>query len=291
MEGWQVIDRILETRLFVVAGTPVNVATLLMFVVIIVVSLLISALAQRAVRRGFRRRGVEDEGSVGVTSRLLHYAILSVGFAVGVHTLGINLTALFAAGAVFAVAIGFAMQNISQNFISGIILLVERAIKPGDVLEVEGMMVKVVDMGIRSTVARTLNEEDIIVPNSILVQSLVKNHTLRDPLYRLRVDVGVVYGSDMKVVMDVLQRTARELPWRVQEREPMVLLTAFGSSSVDFQVSVWVDDPWILMRRKSELHQAVWWALKDAGVVIAFPQLDVHFDPEVQGALGRIASA
>jgi small-conductance mechanosensitive channel len=153
------------------------------------------------------------------------------------------------------------------------------------------MMVKVVDMGIRATVARTLNEEEIIVPNSILVQSMVKNHTLRDSLYRLRVEVGVVYGSDMKLVMEVLQRTAREATWRVKDRAPLVHLTAFGSSSVDFQVSVWVDDPWIVLRRKSELHQAIWWALKDAGVVIAFPQLDVHFDPEVGGALGRIASA
>jgi small-conductance mechanosensitive channel len=291
MDVLHVIDRILETRLFVVAGTPVNVATLCMFVIIILVSIAISALAQRAVRRGFRRRGVEDEGSIGVTSRLLHYAILSVGFAVGVHTLGINLTALFAAGAVFAVAIGFAMQNISQNFISGIILLAERAIKPGDILEVEGTMVKVIDMGIRATVARTLNEEEIVVPNSILVQSMVKNHTLRDPLYRLRVDVGVVYGSDMKLVMEVLTRTAEGIEWRVEDRKPVVLLTAFGSSSVDFQVSVWINDPWLTLRHKSELHQSIWWALKEVGVVIAFPQLDVHVDPEVQDALAAMARA
>jgi small-conductance mechanosensitive channel len=289
MQFLHILDRILETRLFVVAGTPVNVATLLMFIVIVIMSFVVSAGAQRAVSRGFKRRGVEDEGSIRVTSRLLHYFVLSIGFGVGVHTLGINLTALFAAGAVFAVAIGFAMQNISQNFISGIILLVERAIKPGDVLEVEGTMVKVLDMGIRSTVARTLNGEDLIVPNSILVQSMVKNHTLRDSLYRLRVLVGVVYGSDMRVVRAALEQTANAVPWRASEHEPIVLLKEFGSSSVDFEVSVWVDDPWTVQRRRSELHEAIWWALKDAGVVIAFPQLDVHVDSGVQDALDRIA--
>jgi small-conductance mechanosensitive channel len=291
MHFLHILDRILETHLFSVAGTPVNVATLLMFVVIVLMSFVVSAGAQRAVRRGFKRRGVEDEGSIGVTSRLLHYSVLTVGFGIGVHTLGINLTALFAAGAVFAVAIGFAMQNISQNFISGIILLAERAIKPGDVLEVEGTMVKVLDMGIRSTVARTLNGEDIIVPNATLVQSMVKNHTLRDSLYRLRVMVGVVYGSDMRLVRNVLEQTANAVPWRASEHGPIVLLKEFGSSSVDFEVSVWVDDPWTVQRRRSDLHEAVWWALKDAGVVIAFPQLDVHVDPGVQDVLDRIASA
>jgi small-conductance mechanosensitive channel len=291
MEFFHVLDRILETRLFVIAGTTINVVTVLTLVIIVAVTLITSMAAQRGVRRAFQRRGVGDEGSIRATSRLLHYGILALGFGVGIHTMGINLTALFAAGAVFAVAIGFAMQNISQNFISGIILLAERVIKPGDILEIDGVMVKVIDMGIRTTVARTLNEEDIIVPNSVLVQSLVKNHTLRDALYRLRVTVGVTYGSDLKVVMETLQRAAEDLPWRHGGKEPRVLLKGFGDSSVDFEVSVWVDDPWTTQGGRSELHQAIWWALKGAGVTIAFPQLDVHLDPPVAGALERMANA
>jgi len=291
MEFFHVLDRILETRLFVIAGTTINVVTVLTLGIIVGVTFVISAATQRGVRRAFQRRGVSDEGSIRATSRLLHYGILALGFGVGIHTMGINLTALFAAGAVFAVAIGFAMQNISQNFISGIILLAERVIKPGDVLEVEGVMVKVLDMGIRTTVARTLNEEDIIVPNAILVQSMVKNHTLRDSLYRLRVTVGVTYGSDMKLVMETLRRAAGGMEWRNQDKEPRVLLKEFGNSSVDFEVSVWVDDPWTTQGGRSELHQAIWWALKEEGVTIAFPQLDVHLDPPVEGALERMANA
>ena len=202
------------------------------------------------------------------------------------NTLGINLTALFAAGAVFAVAIGFAMQNISQNFVSGVILLLERAIKPGDVLEVEGRIVRVRDMGIRATIGRTMDEEDIIIPNSQLVASPVKNYTLKDSLYRLRTVVGVVYSSDMARVRQVLERTAQELDWKSTHQPPRILMKEFGDSSVNFEVSLWIEDPWTMQQRRNELNEAVWWALKDAGITIAFPQLDVHFDPQVVGSLG-----
>jgi len=279
------IGSALKIELFRIAGTPVNGATLAVFVLIFIATWLVSMAIRRTILRGFGRRGVRDVGSVAVTTRLVHYTIMLLGTGVAVNTLGIDLTALFAAGAVFAVALGFAMQNISQNFVSGVILMIERAIKPGDVLEVNGMIVKVLDMGIRTTIARTLDDEDIIIPNSILVQSVVKNHTLRDPLYRVRVPVGVTYGSDMRLVRTTLETTAREVDWRVAEREPVIMLRAFGNSSVDWEVSVWVDDPWVMQRGRSKLHEAIWWALKGAGITIAFPQLDLHLDERVENAL------
>ncbi|MDH3197295.1 MAG: mechanosensitive ion channel [Candidatus Krumholzibacteria bacterium] len=284
------IAHVLQVELFRLGNTPVSGATLAMFVVILCVTALVSVFVRRAIVRGFRRRGVTDEGSVVVSTRLVHYAIVLLGTGVAVHTLGVNLTAFFAAGAVFAVALGFAMQNISQNFVSGVILLVERTIKPGDVLEVEGMKVKVVDMGIRTTIARTLDDEDIIIPNSILVQSVVKNHTLRDVLYRVRAPVGVVYGSDMRLVRQTLEETARALDSRVQARDPVVLLREFGDSSVNWEVSVWVDDPWAMHGGRSKLNEAIWWALKDAGITIAFPQLDLHLDERVENALESMAT-
>jgi small-conductance mechanosensitive channel len=282
------VQDVLRFQLFSVADTPINIATLLVFGVIVGVTLLFSRFLQRANRHFLQRRGVKDEGTIRATSRLIHYLVLFGGLGIGLNTLGINLTALFAAGAVFAVAVGFAMQNIAQNFVSGVILLLERTIKPGDVLEVDGVMVKVMEMSIRATVARTLDDEDLIIPNSILVQSTVKNYTLRDPQYRIRVPVGVVYGSDMARVERILEASARALPWRFAEKEPRILLTAFGSSSVDFEVSVWIDDPWNVKRARSDLHTAIWDALKEAGVTIAFPQVDVHLDPPVLETLAAI---
>lgn len=276
---------ILDVQLFDLAGTSITVGTLVVFVLIVVLSYLGSLAMQRALGRTLSRRLGVDEGTLGALKRLLHYGILAVGIGVGLQTIGINLGAIFAAGAVFAIGIGLALQDLAQNFVSGLILLLERAIKPGDILHVDGRVVKVVSMGIRATIVRTLDDEEMIVPNATIVQSTVTNYTLRDSYYRLRGVVGVVYGSDMKQVQEILVRVAGALPWREKSHEPVVLLTEFGDSSVNWEVSVWINDPWTMRRGMSELNQAIWWGLKEGGVTIAFPQLDLHFDPPVTESL------
>jgi len=276
-----------DAPLFNLAGTPVTAATLVVFAVIIVLTFLVSRLVQKAVARALRMRKVENEGTIEVARRLLHYLVVAIGLGIGLQTIGINLSALFAAGAVFAIGLGFAMQNIMQNFVSGVILLTERTIKPGDVLQVDQRFVRVQKMGIRATIARTLDEEEIIIPNSAIVQANVTNYTLKDSLYRLRCKVGVVYSADMRAVREVLEKTARDASWRINDKEPVVLLAEFGSSSVDWEVSVWIDDPWNVRRAKSALNESIWWALQEAGITIAFPQLDVHFDEPVVQAIRR----
>ncbi|MEM1206517.1 MAG: mechanosensitive ion channel domain-containing protein [Acidobacteriota bacterium] len=279
------VRAVLDYRLVQIAGKDVFVHSLLVFLLILTATFILSRLIQRAIGRVLRKTGIEEKGSLAVIRRLLHYSIVAVGLTTGLATLGFDLAALFAAGAIFAVAIGFAMQNIAQNFVSGVILLVERSIKPHDVLGFQGEMVRVMSMGIRSTIVRTLDGEDLIVPNTELAQAVVTNYTLRDPLCRLRVPVGVAYDSDIRSVHRVLESAAEKVPWRSQKQAPAVLLTGFGASSVDFEVSVWIDQPWTSSSRRSDLHHVVWEALADAGVVIAFPQLDVHLDPvEVMGA-------
>jgi small-conductance mechanosensitive channel len=279
------LRELLQAKLFDIAGTQITTATLITFVLIIVATFLSSKLIRRAVVLYFHRKEVFDRGTIGVVSRLIHLLVVAVGLGLAIRTIGINIAALFAAGALFAVGIGFALQNIAQNFVSGVILMLERTIKPGDVLMIENQMVKVISMGSRAIVGRTFDDEDLIVPNSVLVQTTVKNYTLRDPFYRIRVPVGVTYSSDMHLVRTTLENCAWELPERSKEKDPIVLLTDFGNSSVNFEVSIWVDSPWITRFARSKLHEAVWWALKGAGVVIAFPQLDVHFDPPVAEGL------
>lgn len=286
----QLIDRVANTTLFRISGTEINLVSLATVGLIVVLSLVASRLLQRSATSALDRRGVEDPGLRVITSRLINVLVVGVGLATAVTNIGINLGALFAAGAVFAVGISFAFQNVAQNFLSGLILLIERSIKPMDILEVEGRVVRVERMGIRSTVARTRDDEQIIIPNTVLAQGTVKNYTMTDSQYRVRVAVGVTYDSDMKQVRSVLERTSAKEAWTAL-REPVVLMTAFGESSVDFEVSVWTDDPWTAPAVSSDVHEAVWWALKDAGVVIAFPQLDVHFDPPVEEGFTRLPKA
>ena len=280
-----------DIRLFEISGTPITLATLAMFVIVILVTLWIARILQRLFIRAFAARGQQDEGSIAASARLIRYGVWFTGLAIAVHSLGINLTALFTAGAVFAVAIGFAMQNIAQNFVSGVIVLAERAIKPGDVLAVDGRLVQVKDMGIRATVARTLDEEDIIIPNNQLVTTSVKNYTLRDSLYRLRATVGVTYSSDMARVRQVLEKVAAGMEWGSRDQAPRVFLLEFGDSAVVWEVSVWMDNPWQMARCRSQLNEEIWWALQDAGITIAFPQVDVHLDPPVTSALERLHAA
>ncbi len=280
---------ILSKPLFSIGGQPVDLGSIIVFIVIILITFLVSKLLEAAVVRAFSLRRVADEGTVGVTRRLVHYGVLLTGTALGLQNLGIDLSALFAAGALFAVALGFAMQNIAQNFVSGVILLIERSIKPGDILEVEGKVVRVSRMGIRSTVSRTLNDEEIIIPNSTLVQNSVKNYTMQDSIYRLRATVGVTYSSDLALVRKTLEGIAHDLPWRLKSREPRILLRQFGSSSVDYEVSVWIDHPWRAFWRLSELNEKIWWAFKELHITIAFPQVDVHFDPPVSDGLAGLS--
>jgi len=279
------IREVLHVELFEIGTTEVTVSTLLTSVLVLVLSFWLSRLIRRAMLRRVKESSVPERGSVAVTARLVHYTIVLVGIGIALSTLGIQLGALFAAGAVFAVAIGFAMQTISQNFVAGVILLFERSIKPGDVIEVEGRIMSIRELGIRATIARGLNEEDLIIPNSMLVQTTVKNYTFRDALYRIDGEVGVTYGSDMTEVRRILEEMAEGLDWRTRNHDPVILMKEFGASSVNFVVSVFTENPWNLRQQRSALNEAIWWALKDAGITIAFPQLDLHLDDEIVRAI------
>lgn len=280
----------LAVKLFSLGTSEITIGTFFSILLIALVTFLTSRLLQRSLARLMSRSGVKKEATIQIVRRLTHYLILLGGLVAALQTVGIDLSTLFAAGAVFAVGIGFAMQNIAQNFVSGVILLVEQSIKPRDILEVEGEVVKVIKMGIRSTVVRTRNEEELIVPNSILAQGMVKNFTLSDSSYLLKAEVGVTYDSDMKLVKKTLDNAARQVPWRDTSQNPRVLMREFGDSSVNFSVFVWITDPWTSRRLLSELNETIWWALKEAGITIAFPQVDVHFDREVEESL-RLASS
>lgn len=290
-ELMRLVGRVIKYPLFTIQGQAITAMDLATFAVVVVATLLVSRVLTRSALSALSRRGVDDPGTRTIARRLIHYAVLAVGLGTAVSNLGVNLSTVFAAGAVLGVGIGFAFQNVAQNFVSGLLLLFERSIRPGDVLEVEGRVVRVEDLRIRSTVARTRDDEQLIIPNSTLAQNTVVNYTMNDALFRIRVAVGVTYDSDLSAVRGVLERTAAARPWGAESREPVVLLTGFGSSSVDFQVSVWTDDPWRSTNLASELHEAVWWALKQEGIVIAFPQLDVHLAAKVEESIARLPRA
>jgi small-conductance mechanosensitive channel len=285
------VPALAREELFRVGDTAVSLITVCTMVLTFLGMLGASWLLRAALRRALRRGKIEAAGGdIGVADRLIHYGFILTGVAVSLNMAGIKLGAVFTAGAVFAVGFGFAMQNIAQNFVSGIILLIERTIKPGDVLEIGGSIVKVMKMSIRATIVRTLDDEDIIVPNSTLVQSNVKNYTLEDNLYRVKVHVGVSYDSDLKLVRDVLEKATADVPWRDRNYPPRVLLLNFGPSSVEYETSAWMHEPFNYRIASSDLREAIWVAFKRAGIVIAYPQIDVHLPAALSAGLSANVS-
>jgi small-conductance mechanosensitive channel len=277
------MSEFLDQVLFVVGGTPITVESVAVLAGIVLISYVVSRSVQRAIRRWVNRRPNIDRGAANTTLKLLHYLVLAMGTAIGLDTIGVDLSTLFAAGAVVAVAIGFAMQNITQNFVSGLILLAERSITEEDVLEVEGQMVKIERLGARATVARSREDEQLIIPNATIVQSTVKNYTLADDLTRVRTQVGVHYDSDVDRVFEVLSLAASGVSVRFGEKDPVILLMEFADSSIVFEASIWIQDPWAMRVARSGLNHAIWRALKENGITIAFPQLDLHLKATPDG--------
>jgi small-conductance mechanosensitive channel len=280
----------LDQVVFTVGDTPITLIRVFAAVAVLAAAWMFSSVLRSGLTRGMRARGVTSEGTLAATNRLMHYAVVIVGIGLALKALGVDISTLFAAGAVFALGLSFAMQNIAQNFVSGVILLLERSIKPGDVLEVEGRIVKVREMGIRATYAKTLDDEVIIVPNSTIVQSTVKSFTLRDTQYRLRTKIGVSYDSDMAIVRHTLESTAAAFQARVKSQEPLVMLLEIAESAVVWEVSVWIDDPWRMRRMRSALQEAIWAAFRAEGITIAYSQVDVHLDAKTLEALSKNAA-
>lgn len=269
-----------DLHLFDIGGTPVTLSTLVVFLLVVGTAYGISRLLRRGLRQVFERRGVADPGTGAAIGRLIHYAIMGLGIAIGLNTAGVNLSALFAAGALFAVALGFAMQDLGANLAAGITLLIERTITPGDILEIDGQVVRVQRIGVRATIGTNLDDKDIIIPNSELVKNRVINYTLRDELLRMRVAVTIDPAADMRRVREVLEATARGVEWRSRKAEPVVLFTDFGPTGPVWEASVFIEDPWRVRSYGSQLREAMWWALEDAGIALARPQPLVVASPK-----------
>lgn len=275
----QDIRGVFGVEIFHIGETPFTVASIATIGIILLVTYWVSRGIQRVLTRAMMRGGLSEQGTVTTVTKLLHYFVLFLGLTVALQTVGVSLASIFAAGAFVAVGVGFALQNILQNFVSGVILLAERSITEHDVLLVDGEMILVERIGARSTIARNRDDQQRIIPNASLVQSTVVNYTLSDTTYRIRARVGVAYASDMVQVEAALHRAARQVEDRDLSRDPVTLLLEFGDSSVVWEVSIWANDPWVARITLSDLNKAIWRVLQEDGITIAFPQLDVHLSP------------
>jgi potassium-dependent mechanosensitive channel len=261
--------------LFYLRGTPITVGSLVSVGVILALTWLISFGLRRGMRQVYRRRGVE-EGVQYAVNRLIHYAVIALGLLWAIDNLGVSITGFAALGALVGVGLGFGLQNIVQNFVSGLIMLLERPVKRGDFVVVGDTRGTVREIRARATVVTTLDNVDILVPNAQFISEEVVNQTFDDRNIRIRVRVGVAYGSDTALVRETLERVAMNHPSVLQDRPAVVLFDDFGDSSLDFSALVWVGDPLIQNRVASDIRFEIDAAFREAGIEIPFPQRDLH---------------
>lgn len=212
---------------------------------------------------------------------LTSYGLVCLAVLVGISTAGIDLSSLAIIAGALSVGIGFGLQNIVSNFISGIILLIEQPIKSGDFIQVNGIEGFVRKVRIRGTEVVTFDYSTVIVPNSELISGAVTNWNLNNDYARVSVTVGVAYGSDVRKVQQLLQACADEHPMVVSNAEmivpkPTVTFTEFGDSSLNFKLSCYIQDAEKRFGVTSDLRFAIDATFRENGVSIPFPQRDVH---------------
>ncbi len=210
-------------------------------------------------------------------AQVVSNVVLVVGIFFVLENAGIHLAALAVFAGAVGVGLGFGLQNIASNFISGLVILAERPITIGDRVEVAGIAGQVEHIHARSTVIRTNDNIMMIVPNSKFIDSPVTNWTYGDPRVRFRIPVGVAYGSDVNKVREALLTVAHENPQTLKEPQPTVFLDQFGDSSIDFKLMVWCsemsDRP---SRYRSDINFAIAQKFNEVGIEFPFPQRDVH---------------
>jgi small-conductance mechanosensitive channel len=217
-----------------------------------------------------------DEGIRYNLIRINHYLIMVIGAIVAFQFIGIDLSGLAVIFGLLSVGIGFGLQNVTSNFISGLILLFERPIKIGDRVTVGDTEGDVIDINIRSTTIRTLNNITFIVPNSEFVSSRVINWSHGDTRIRLEIPVGVSYKSDLDIVLKALKEVAEEQPAVLKKPESDVLFVDFGDSSWNMKLRVWIQDPKKHPGVRSELNCSIVRKFQEYGIEIPYPQRDLH---------------
>jgi len=269
---------IFENRLFNIGKTEISLLTIIELIIFIIAFFLISRLVRRFLRKRILPHfKLTDSGKFTIL-RLTHYAMILLGILIGLNSVGIQLTSLTVGVGVVGVGIAFGLQNITSNFISGIILLFERHVNVGDYVTVDNIVGKVTAINIRSTTVMTPDNATLIVPNSKFIEGIVTNWSVIDPKIRILIPVRVGYKSDLELVSKLLMQSATEYEGVLDDPAPSVIFRAFGDYGLNLELSVWIaqPDPKIRTKTISDLNYAIEKLLKENGITVPFQQFSTY---------------
>jgi len=270
------IQEYLNLTLFMLQDTPVTIMSLVVFFIFLSVFIFLGAFTRRMLQSRVLSKLEIDPGLQYTLARVSQYIIVIIGVLVSFQFVGINLTSLAVVFGLLSVGIGFGLQNITANFISGLIVMFERPISVGDRVDVAGIEGDVTEINIRSTKIRTLNNISIIVPNTEFVSNSVINYSHGDPTFRLDINVGVAYSSDLDKVLKALNEVAEEHDKVMKQPKHQVHLTEFGDSAWEMQLRVWIPNVKERYILRNEFHQAIVRKFNELEIEIPFPQRDLH---------------
>ncbi|MDX9703715.1 MAG: mechanosensitive ion channel [Candidatus Auribacterota bacterium] len=269
-------------ELLVLEDNAITVRKVVVSLFVFFLGLMLAKRATYSIRqRAIKMFRIEESAAVAV-SKISYYFLVIVLLLLALHMVNIPLTLFTFMGGALAIAVGFGAQNLLNNFLSGLIILMERPIKLNDVIEVDGQSGRVRDIGARYTLIRLFSGIDLLMPNSTILERNVINWTHSDMNVRFSVKIGVAYGSDTRKVDQLLMRAAKEEPRILKAPEPVVIFTDFGDNSLVFEVFFWLQIDHMMSARvvASDLRHRIAALMKEAKITIAFPQRDIHLDTQ-----------
>ncbi|MGY0504846.1 mechanosensitive ion channel family protein [Luteimonas sp. e5] len=276
------LQPLLSTKLVQAGGFTLTLGGVISAVLVLIVVLVLSRVARAAIRRYGERHAKVSQAALYTVSRMVHYLLLALGLMLALDALGMPLSKFTVFAGALGVGLGFGLQQIFSNFVSGLILLFDRSLKVGDFVQIDDKVRGVVKaINIRATRITTNDNIDILVPNSEFVSGRVTNWTYRSVNRRIRIPFGVAYGVDKELVKKAALEAASKVPFTLSmegQKAPQVWLVGFGDSAVEFLLAVWLTEA--AARRNMGVRAAYLWeldtALRKYGIDIPFPQRDLH---------------
>jgi len=276
------------TRTFQIGEIGISLGHVLVFFVSIYVAFWAAKATRYLLQEEVLTRMSLPRGVGNSVASLTYYAVLLLGGLVALTAAGFKMTQLAFIFGALGVGIGFGLQNVVNNFVSGLILMFERPIQPGDVVEITGTSGRVREIGMRATTIKTFDGADVVVPNGTLLSEKLTNWTLLDRNRRLDIDIGVAYGSDPAKLSALLQRTALQTTGIVSSPEPVVLFLGFGASALNFGIRAWTYDYDNSASIRSDLVTRIYIALNEAGIELPFSQQDIHLRSVSEEAIEKL---
>lgn len=269
------VSNLLEFELLSVGDYSLKVISLVMILLILAIMKMILWLIKKSI---FRKDNLEkfNEGNSYALYQIIKYIIWVIAIAFILESLGVKVTILIAGSAALLVGVGLGLQQTFNDVVSGFILLAERSIRMGDVLEIDGDIVNIQEIGLRTSKGLNTDDISIIIPNSLITTNKVINWSHQTKQNRFRIDVGVSYGSDVEFVIKILIDSAKEHPEVDNNKTIEARLVNFGNSSLDFQVLFYSHIIFGADRMKSDVRRIINRKFSENGITIPFPQLDLH---------------